>query len=541
MERELLVVGERLAEFLDPGNADDSAAVQEGLQLYRQGLVDLREESEDSIVAEVQDMTRFKARLNLVSPEDGSCTCDSRFMCRHQMAAFFYAYSEHASVSEWINGWDAPKEPIPTDALLQVKRARDLLKEKEEKSVILDKSYPSWRQFVKDTFAMQVEPYTEEQPYMIENHIQTYFKRLSSQTPMEREWKLLYHFVTQFCTLHLTLRMIQLYKNEKQTVRVFYALAVDLIEELHETVQPLSRQARPFAFDPFVASIKEDVAKLLDGNEGLEYEKIDLYREIWTYLFATSSWRREELSRVEKASEETYPGTMQRNAFTLAAIHLSLLENQDQQAVELLHGLKQDACPYIFYWLNLLSDSDDLTRAIPFIEFINNQVGAFLGGLSDYYQRVDFVRTFTTPITSCCYKLKRTDLLEKFFRATLPHSYWNYANFLFEAGHYKKWVEMHIYSEISIDLISSESIREVISKEPEVMLPLYYHAVQEKVSLKNRPAYKQAVRYLKKIRTIYKKLKREDVFDRYMEYVVDSTKRLRAFQEELKRGKLIDV
>ena len=78
-----------------------------------------------------------------------------------------------------------------------------------------------------------------------------------------------------------------------------------LAEELHETVQPLSRQARPFAFDPFVFSIKEDVAKLLDGGEGLEYEKIDLYREIWSFLFTTSSWRKEELERVKKELPET--------------------------------------------------------------------------------------------------------------------------------------------------------------------------------------------------------------------------------------------
>ena len=391
------------------------------------------------------------------------------------------------------------------------------------------------------TFTEQVEPHLGAPTYVIENHIQTYFKRLSSKAPMEREWKLLYHFVTQFCTMQLTLRMIQLHKSQTQTIRVFYALAVDLAEELHETVQPLSRQARPFAFDPFVFSIKEDVAKLLNGGEGLEYEKIDLYREIWSFLFTTSSWRKEELERVKRELPEQYLGTTERTSYSLAAIHLSLLENQDNQAIELLHELKKEACPYIFYWLTLLSESDNRSRAIPFIEFIIAHVQEFLEDLSDYYQRVDFVRTFTTLISSCCYKLKRTDLLEKFYRATLPHSYWNYANFLFEQGQYKKWVEMHIYSDISIDLISSESIKEVVSKEPELILPLYYHAVQEKVSLKNRPAYKQAVRYLKKMRTIYKKSKKEDVFERYILYVADSTKRLRAFQEELKRGKLIDV
>ncbi|WP_285767888.1 SWIM zinc finger family protein [Peribacillus sp. SI8-4] len=540
MERELLLVGERLAEFLEAGNPDDSDVVNQGLHLYRQGLVEIKEEVADTIAAEVQDVTRHKARLNLIFPQEGSCTCESRFICRHQLAVFFSAYSEHASVSDWLAEWKAPKMESASQALQQVKRASELLKQAEENSIILDKSYPSWKRFVEVTFSDHVEPHIGEPNYMIENHIQTYFKRLSSKAPMEREWKLLYQFVTKFCTLQLTLRMIQLHKSQTQTIRVFYALAVDLAEELHETVQPLSRQARPFAFDPFVFSIKEDVAKLLDGGFGLEYEKIDLYREIWSYLFSNSSWRREELERIKADIPDKYMGTTERTSYTLAAIHLSLLENQDSQAIGLLHELKKDACPYIFYWLNLLAESDR-SRSIPFIEFIIANVQEFLAELSDYYQRVDFVRTFTTLVSSCCFKLKRTDLLEKFYRATLPHSYWNYANFLFEQGQYKKWVEMHIYSEISIDLISSESIKEVVSKEPELILPLYYHAVQEKVSLKNRPAYKQAVRYLKKMRTIYKKTKKEDSFERYILYVADSTKRLRAFQEELKRGKLIDV
>lgn len=399
MERELLFVGERLAGFLDAGNSDDSDVVNQGLQLYRQGLVDLKEEAVDTITAEVQDVTRYKARLNLLFPQDGSCTCDSRFICRHQMAVFFSAYSEYASVSDWLSEWNAPKNTTPAQALQQVKRASELLKQVEEKSIILDKSYPSWKQFVNVTFTEQVEPHLGAPTYVIENHIQTYFKRLSSKAPMEREWKLLYHFVTQFCTMRLTLRMIQLHKSQTQTIRVFYALAVDLAEEAHETVQPLSRQARPFAFDPFVFSIKEDVAKLLNGGEGLEYEKIDLYREIWSFLFTTSSWRKEELERVKRELPEQYLGTTERTSYSLAAIHLSLLENQDHQAIELLHELKKEACPYIFYWLTLLSESDNRSRAIPFIEFIIAHVQEFLEDLSDYYQRVDFVRTFTTLIS----------------------------------------------------------------------------------------------------------------------------------------------
>ena len=70
-------------------------------------------------------------------------------------------------------------------------------------------------------------------------------------------------------------------------------------------VQPLSRQARPFAFDPFVESLKEDIAKLLDGDYMLEFERIDLYREIWTYLFSHQLGGKQELERVQAERERT--------------------------------------------------------------------------------------------------------------------------------------------------------------------------------------------------------------------------------------------
>jgi hypothetical protein len=47
------------------------------------------------------------------------------------------------------------------------------------------------------------------------------------------------------------------------------------------------------------------------------------------------------------------------------------------------------------------------------------------------------------------------------------------------------------------------------------------------------------VRYLKKARTLYKKIKNETQFEIYLEKLSHEHRRLRAFQEELKRGKLI--
>lgn len=525
---------EQVKELLQSDQDHDVEAVQNGMALFFDDAVSSAPVKDNVIQAEVYDLEMYKVELHLLFPQLWTCTCGDDFICRHQMAVFFSFYSQVGSVMEWVEDWKTSSRPaLPKE--LPIKRASEVFARKKEEA--LEKSYASYKEFVAKSFSEQIESNLQLPPYIMENHLQQYLNDIGKYEPIEREWKLLFHFTTLFCTLLRALQLLRLHKNESSIVRVFYSFANNVIEELLEMVPHLSRQARPFAFDPFVESLKADIAKLLDGDDMLEFERIDLYRDVWTYLFSNLAWRRTELERVQTEREALYPETTERSIYTIAAIHLSLLENQDEQAATMLSELKADTIPYFYYWLNTLSDK----RPLPFIEFVIAHVESYLAELDDYYERVDFVRTFIRPISSWCYKSQRLDLLDKFYRATLPHSYWKYADFLFEQKQYKKWVEMHIYSEISIDMIGTDLIKEVVSEDPQLILPLYYHAVQSKVSLKNRSAYKQAVRYLKKMRTIYKKLKQEEKFERYMEYVLDSTKRLRAFQEELKRSKLIDV
>ena len=73
------------------------------------------------------------------------------------------------------------------------------------------------------------------------------------------------------------------------------------------------------------------------------------------------------------------------------------------------------------------------------------------------------------------------------------------------------------------------------------LLPILHLQVVRLIASKNRSSYREAVRYLKKLRTIYKKLKQVNTWDSYIHYISDTNKRLRAFQEELKKGKLIDA
>jgi hypothetical protein len=541
MNAQLSFFAEQVMDILNPGVEDDLAVVQKGAMLHRQGLVYRKHETEEAITAFVQDVIPVQVKLDLLIAPLSTCECKADYFCRHRMAVFFSSYADTTSVSDWIQSWKESNKPhVRTKTSLPIQRASDLLKT-QTTSTVLEKSYPDWKQFFTSAFDEFIRANVNLAPYLIEEKIRLYRKKIRSKSPMEREWKNLYSFVADFTTLLLTLGIVRENTAKSSVVRTFYALADDLSEELLSSVQHISRQARPFAFDPFLEGIREDVNELLNGLDALEYEKTDVYRTIWSFLLTNSAWRKDELARVQEILSSNTLHLVEEQSYTIAAIHLCLLANRDDEAAALLGKLDTNACPYLFFWMRWLSDLDMDHRSAPFIEFLNAHVRSFLKGLADYYKSTDFVRTFSGPVSNYCYKMKRMDVLEKFYRECLPYSYWNYANFLFEQEQYKKWVEMHIYSDINIDVIGTENLKIITAYDPALVLPLYYHAFQQTVSMKNRSAYKQAVRYLKKMRTLYKKMKKEEVFLDYMQYVRESTKRLRAFQEELQRGKLIDA
>ncbi|RFU67108.1 SWIM zinc finger family protein [Peribacillus saganii] len=526
---ELTFFGEQLAKELNPKAGEQVAAVQRGVMLYRQELVFDQTVTPDFVRATVQDVTPVKVELDLTFPLNSSCTCKRIGFCRHQLAVFFAAYAAVGSVSEWVQSWKEQSQGISDRNPLQLQRARDLLNRTKKQPLV--KSYQAWIHFVDEAFAEFIIANKDVPSYVLPEKWRNYTQRLRAETPIEREWKVLYDFITSFRTFLLLADLLEQFRKSPAAFRYFHSLISDITDDLHSIIQQLSRQARPFAFDHFFEAIKGDTHRLMTVSSILEYESTDLYRAIWGFLLKNPKWRKEELGRLENFEA---PNELPKQ---IAYIHLLLLNNRNSELPGLLRKLDVEACPYLFYWIKLEAESD--LRATPFIEFLVQNIRPFLQQLGNYYECTDFVRTFSGPVNAFCVKNNRTDLLEKFYRQSLPYSYWSYATYLFEEEQYKKWVDLHVYAGISLDSIGTEAVKVITAADPSLVLPLYYHAVEQQIGLKNRSAYRQAVRYLKKMRTVYKKLKQEDVFTDYVGHIAESTKRLRAFQEELQRGKLI--
>ena len=101
-------------------------------------------------------------------------------------------------------------------------------------------------------------------------------------------------------------------------------------------------------------------------------------------------------------------------------------------------------------------------------------------------------------------------------------------------------MEIHSLVGFSVWEIEKDILKEIAASDPEALIPSYHRAAAFFIDQKNRSAYKEAARHLKKLRTLYKKAKKQQVWERYISQLSASYKRLRALQEELQKGKLID-
>jgi len=533
MSNELLFFSEELQQLLNPQLPEDMVAVQRGLLLYRQEMVYRKVEGTEEITATVQDVTPCQVRLDLSFPTNSQCTCKQLGICRHQLAVFFSSYSHIHSVSDWVQTWKSrgtlPQKNIP----LPIKRAKELFLEEKE----MERSYSSWKEAMEDAYQKQIGYFLNQPAYTLSTKWDAYLQRLKSKMPLESEWKLLYLFLLYFHTYSFTLRALQS-DNVSGSVRSFLEdEAEELLDHLNYMMDLFNRSARPFAFDVFFAGLQKDMDILLEDHGELTVPSINIYRAIWSDILKERSWRKNTLARLQETLNTTELKDDFCQTVLIAVIHLHVLLGEDDKVSALLKKMRPQDFPFISYWISHLDEQ----KSTVFIEYAIENIQSYIDYLRHYYRINQFIGHLTPYIRNYCNKTKQPELFEKYCEMCLPHSLMYYSRSLLENGKYKKWVELYIYNNIDYKFISNDDIKLVQSHDPTLLLPLLTSIVSENIEAKNRQSYREAVRYLKKIRTIYKKEKKLEQWERYLHLIQTTHKRLRAFQEELKRGKLIDV
>jgi len=119
----------------------------------------------------------------------------------------------------------------------------------------------------------------------------------------------------------------------------------------------------------------------------------------------------------------------------------------------------------------------------------------------------------------------------------LPRSYYYYTDYLIQTKRYRQWIDLQLSHQISPASLFTEHLKTIEQHDPALLLPLYHQATEKSISEKSRTAYQIALRYMRKLHTIYVRLKQVERWEDYLYLLTKKHARLRAFQEELRKGK----
>ena len=128
--------------------------------------------------------------------------------------------------------------------------------------------------------------------YVISELFSVYIRRLKAGAPFEQEWKNLYLLIGSLVSFNKLLQLSVELGHDEDTVNRYYRhLFQDLMEDMEDLAAKFSVQSLPFAFDSFIEPLKEDSRSLLESDSFIDFERIHLFRVLWTGLFKRKGWR----------------------------------------------------------------------------------------------------------------------------------------------------------------------------------------------------------------------------------------------------------
>jgi hypothetical protein len=529
-------LADELMDLLIANSSEDARMVQSGMMLFRQGLVSQLRYEDGEFCATVQDVTPAKVRLDPEFLGLSECSCPGGELCRHQLAVFFAVYSKVGSVSDWLAEWREPARETRSAAMTGLQMAKDLMKAGR----LPQPDYDKWLGLFESSFDTLVGGKKYSNPYVIPELFGIYQRRVKASAPVEQEWRQLYELVGAVVSFRKLAVLSEELRFAEEVVRRSYGHCFhNLLDDVEDLSRRISAQALPFAFDVFIERLKDELFAALTCCKGFVLERVFMHRVLWSEVFRRKEWRQEEALRIgaelKALDDEASP-----LALEVTMIHLYFLLENDELALKLAGRVEdEDLVPYMVYWIESFTAAKAWRRVGPVIELFLGKLKGYLERLVSYQSRSAFVRTAMRAISGYCTETGRFELFERALLSGLPYSYADYEYLLFERGDYVRWAELQAYVGIEYVDLPRDRVKVIEKERPDLLLGLLHQLAQKEIDMKNRASYRLAVRHLKKLRTLYKKLKRVDDWEYFLDGLMERTKRLRAFHEECQRSKLI--
>ncbi|MBO9129981.1 hypothetical protein [Bacillus sp. 165] len=530
-KEEILHVADEIIKKLDPLLEEDRTRMSKGLKRYREGRVYNVSLEGNMLEGTVDDEDNVHSvSLNVRESSQSYCDCFQPNYCEHMIAVLFYAASTFGQVGEITKRFK--EKGKPKIALSEIKTAKQLLKTQHYDEM----NYESWLRYFEteyEAFLKEQKRFSYRQMYFLVNIFEEFYAKLIRKAPKISMLRELFELNAALFALQMLLQEEKSF--DKDHTYSYYnpaTIAERFVDEIEEQVSQLTIHAFPMAFDEVLQKTSHTVHQLFFNYDGHIFKRYYIYRHIWTELLNRPLWIKDEQQLIQQESNSL--------EHALASSHLLFLQKKDSEAMKLLADYSGQLSGVYLYWIDVLSDTLQWNRAKAWIVFTYKYVREYIKTEDNYYASRDLVRMFLTSYERYAAGANEQAGLELVLEELLPYSFVEFNTYLLDKKQYKGWVELQMLIGFNDLSELKEVIKEIEKENREYVLPLYHRAAMEAISLKNRQGYRLAVRYLKKLRTHYTKLKRTDEWELFITTIAASYSRLRALQEELRKGKLIN-
>lgn len=528
-------------------NHFDDLTIKRGYQYYKQDRVtQLSLSAPRTITAVVVGSEPYRVIMNLDSISSSLCDCPVNRTCKHMIAVLLvYAYRQNRSVPMLVNARSmADLKPVskPSPYTSSDNKTAQLRTKKAELEAVLNEqadripgmSVSEWHAFFEQCTA-HVSLHTRSIQY-VEAALNAIHRIKTTLRPV------IEHMYTLHIHLFLLSKITKQLKNPSDYAFSYNGFYTDQsASDLQEKIDGCFTSGAGIALDPAnQLLIRQTLAylrrEMLTESKSDRYF-LDTYHGYWHHWVLPNANDetpyKEELLQLEQA--ETELGTsLSPSHLMFAQIWMHFYCAHDQEAWSLLHSVNKirlvpfDSSMYFFY---RLAQTEQWNRLIAWL----TELSSLLNNRKDDNLR-HYMEFWELAIR---YLPEAEKQMWDTLGDMLPYSRAIYEEKLIKEGQWKRWVDFHLsIGSDPLDFRVTE-LAPFEKNAPEVLLPFYHQSVERYVLNKNRDSYKVAVRLLKRLAKLYKKMKQEARWELYFTGFTVKYSRLRALQEELRRGKLL--
>ncbi|MCS7464846.1 SWIM zinc finger domain-containing protein [Paenibacillus doosanensis] len=507
------------------------AVLEQGWEYYHKGRVSNIELLHGVEIHSLVGGSRsYEVVLDMDRFEKSECGCSHEGCCKHMAATLFTLYASFARPELLLQHL---KQTIMVKNRQQ--QSRTGASKPEKKAERLEAPKPSqppsvWQRF----FDQQFYGYSLSQQHSIELFYST---SQESLLPLAASWDQTLRGLYDLHVLLFAMRKIEQFYSETKTSYMSYYIETGCKTTAKQCMEQLAKQLPGVDMGQLAkrhaGALDETLTMLgdiaLSGKES-PLDWLMAYRSIWSLLADYPERIDKEKKRLRLLLSKTSLLPRRRDALLVALAHFDVMDGHDDKARAMLEELSKREARDSFLYLHRCYERQQWDRML-----------AWLRWMLPVMQRAqqEELRTFCTYWMEAVSRQPDDGEWVDVMIALLPRTYYFYTSYLLKAGRFKSWVDLQIANRVSpIDLYTLD-LKTVEEHNPSLLLPLYHQAVERCIAEKNRNAYKMAIKLLKKLHAYYKKLDRENTWEEYIYRLATRYARLRALQEELRKGKWI--